>query len=278
MKVLNVYAIVAVGVLSVFAIGCQSQISYLKARNELNKGVQAFTAADYPSAVTRFSNALELDPTLTDAKAYRSYAYMNQFYPGSTDPENLKMAQQAIDGFQEVLEVDPTNMLAVSSMASLYFNMKEFDKAEEWHRKRIELAMAQEPVDPGAADSYYTIGVIKWTDSYQPRMAARTEMGMDPNEPGPLKDAEKRKELAVEAVPAIESGLEALNSALDVNPDYADAMVYLNLLERERADFADSMEEYDEHIAKANDWVAKAMETKRRVAEEGTTEQFQQAE
>ena len=278
MKVLNVYAIVAVGVLSVFSLGCQKQISYLKARNELNKGVQAFTAADYPTAVTRFTNALDLDPSLTDAKAYRSYAYMNQFYPGSVEPENLKLAQQAIDGFQEVLEVDPGNMLAVSSMASLYFNMKEFDKAEEWHRKRIELAMAQEPVEPGAADSYYTIGVIKWTDSYQPRIAARTEMGMQATEPGPLKDAEKRKELAAEAVPAIESGLEALNNALKVNPDYADAMIYLNLLERERADFAESQEEYDQHIAEANKWVDKALETKRRLAEEGTTEQFQTAE
>ncbi len=278
MKVLNVYAIVAVGVLSVFSLGCQKQISYLKARNELNKGVQAFTAADYPTAVTRFTNALELDPSLTDAKAYRSYAYMNQFYPGSVDPENLKLAEQAIDGFQEVLEVDPTNMLAISSMASLYFNMKDFDKAEEWHRKRIELAMAQEPVDPGAADSYYTIGVIKWTDSYQPRLAARTEMGMQATDPGPLKDAETRKEMAVEAIPTIESGLEALNNALKVNPDYADAMIYLNLLERERADFAETKEEYDQHIAEANKWVDKALETKRRLAEEGTTEQFQSAE
>ncbi len=275
MKVLKLYAIVVVGVLSVFSLGCSKQISFLKARNELNKGVQAFTNADYPTAVTRFTNALELDPTLTDAKAYRSYAYMNQFYPGSTDPENLKMAQQAIDGFQEVLDVDPNNMLAVSSMAALYFNMKDFDKAEEWHRKRIELAMAKQPVDPGAADSYYTIGVIKWTDSYQPRMAAREEMGMQPNEPGPLKDETKRKELAVEAVPAIESGLDALTNALKVNPDYADAMIYLNLLERERADFADTKEEYDEHIAKANEWVDKALATKRRLAEEGTTEQFQ---
>src|SRR5690606_17461335 len=161
------------------------------ARNELNKGVQAFTSADYPTAVTRFTNALELDPTLTDAKAYRSYAYMNQFFPGSEDPENLKMAQQALTGFEEVLDVDPNNMLAVSSMASLYFNMKDFDEAEKWHRRRIELAMAQEPVDPSAADSYYTIGVIKWTESYQPRMEAQRELGIEPNDPGPLKDAEK---------------------------------------------------------------------------------------
>ena len=276
MKVLNVYALVAVGVLSVFSLGCEKQISFLKARNELNKGVQSFTAADYQTAVTRFGRALEFDPTLTDARAYQAYAYMNQFYPGSQDPENLKLAQQALDGFQQVLATDEENILAVSSMAALYFNMKEFEKAEQWHLRRIELAMAQEPVDPTAADSYYTIGVIKWTDSYEPRMNARAEMNMQPTEPGPLKDAERRQALAQTTVPAIESGLEALSKALEVNPDYADAMIYLNLLERERADFAESQEEYDEHIASANQWVDKALATKRRLAEEGTTEQFRE--
>lgn len=274
MKVLNVYALVAVGVLSVFSLGCEKQISFLKARNELNKGVQSFTAADYQTAVTRFGRALEYDPTLTDARAYQAYAYMNQFYPGSQDPENLKLAQQALDGFQQVLATDEENILAVSSMAALYFNMKEFEKAEQWHLRRIELAMAQEPIDPTAADSYYTIGVIKWTDSYEPRMNARADMNMQPTEPGPLKDAERRQELAQTTIPAIESGLEALTKALEVNPDYADAMIYLNLLERERADFAESQEEYDEHIASANQWVDKALATKRRLAEEGTTEQF----
>ena len=276
MKVLNVYALVAVGVLSVFSLGCEKQISFLKARNELNKGVQSFTAADYQTAVRRFGRALELDPTLTDARAYQAYAYMNQFYPGSQDPENLKLAQQALDGFQQVLATDEENILAVSSMAALYFNMKEFEKAEQWHLRRIELAMAQEPVDPTAADSYYTIGVIKWTDSYEPRMNARADMNMQPTEPGPLKDAERRQALAQTTVPAIESGLEALSKALEVNPDYADAMIYLNLLERERADFAESQEEYDEHIASANQWVDKALATKRRLAEEGTTEQFRE--
>lgn len=266
--------LVALTATVLLSLGCTKQINYLKARNEVNKGVQAFSAADYQIAATRFGNALELDPELNDARAYQAYAYMNQFIPGGLDPENLKMAQQAIDGFQEVLANDPENMLATSSMASLYFNMKRFDEAEEWHRKRIALAMAQTPPDPTAADSYYTIGVIKWTDSYAPRMAARSEMGMAPGDPGPLKDVETRRELAADAVPAIEEGLTALEGALKVNPDYADAMAYLNLLERELADYSETSEEYEEHLAKADSWVEQSMETKRRLAEESTTEQF----
>jgi tetratricopeptide (TPR) repeat protein len=274
MKVLRSLTIVTLGAMILLSLGCSKQISFLKARNELNKGVQAFSAADYAIAATRFGNALELDPELIDARAYQAYAYMNQYIPGADFPENLAVAAQAIEGFQEVLDADPSNMLAVSSLASLYFNMKEFEKAEDWHSKRIELAMAMTPPDPGAAESYYTIGVIKWTASFEPRMAARAAMEMKPGDPGPLKDAERRREIAVTAVPAVDAGLDALQKALDVNPDYADAMIYLNLLERELADYAESTEEYEAHTAKANDWIEKAMTTKRRLAEEGTTEQF----
>ena len=51
-------------------------------------------------------------------------------------------------------------------------------------------------------------------------------------------------------------------------------MIYLNLLERERADFAESAEEYEAHTEKANVWVEQALATKRRLAEESTTNQF----
>ncbi len=263
---------------AILTLGCSKQINFLKARNELNKGVQAFQAADYQAAVERFGNALELDPTLTDAKAYQAYAYMNQFIPGSNAPENMKMAQQAIDGFQEVLDRDPNNMLAVSSLASLYFNMKEFDKAEDWHRKRIDLALKQTPPDPKAAESYYTIGVINWTRSYEPRLKVRAELGMKPDDPGPIKDKAAREQLAEQVVPKIDEGIDALDKALEINPNYADAMAYLNLLYRERADVSESSELYEENLAKADEWVQKTLDTKKRLAEEGTKDMFREGE
>jgi hypothetical protein len=105
-------------------------------------------------------------------------------------------------------------------------------------------------------------------------MKVRAELGMKPDDPGPIKDEEKRKEVAAETIPTIQEGLDALNNALKINPDYADAMAYLNLLNRERADFADSPEEYEEYMAKADEWVQKTLATKRRLAEESTTDQF----
>ena len=67
--------------------------------------------------------------------------------------------------------------------------------------------------------------------------------------------------------PIIESGLQSLDHALQINPEYDDAMAYENLLVRERADLADSKEEYEKQIKVAEDWVQKALATKKIKAE-----------
>ena len=273
-------SITAVALAALLGSGCSKQINFLKARNELNKGVGAFKAAEYNTAAERFQAALDLDPELNDARAYQAYSYMMQYIPGGESSENKAMAEKALTGFNEVLAKDPKNSFAVSAVASLFFNMKNFDEAETWHRKRIALLEEQAKdsetgeIDPVAAESYYTIGVIKWTESYQPRLQVRADLGMRPDDPGPIKDEEKRTELAQEAVPTIDEGLTALNKALEINPDYADAMAYLNLLNRERADFADSDEEYEQYLAKADEWVERTLETKKRLADESTIDQF----
>ena len=75
-------------------------------------------------------------------------------------------------------------------------------------------------------------------------------------------------------VPIIEEGLEALEQALAIDQDYDDAMAYVNLLYRERADFAETKAEYDEYLDQADEWVQKALDTRKRKAEESTIEAF----
>jgi Tfp pilus assembly protein PilF len=65
----------------------------------------------------------------------------------------------------------------------------------------------------------------------------------------------------------IEGGLQALDKALQINPDYDDAMAYENLLVRERADLADTKEEYEKQLKIADDWIQKALVTKKRKAD-----------
>lgn len=242
----------AVALLLIGATGCTK----LKARDELNKGVQAFSNAQYPEAVDHFEESIELDPEFTTARLYLATAYMSQYIPGAESPENLEMARTAMDEFKKVLEVEPNNSVALASIASLHFHQKQFDEAEEWYHKLIE-------ADPEYKEAYYTLGVIAWTRSFQPRMEARSELGMKPEDPGPLKDEEIRTKLKEEFMPVIDEGLESLQKAIDIDPEYDDAMAYLNLLHRERADLMDTKEEYEQEIEIADDWVDKTLETKK---------------
>ena len=178
-----------------------------------------------------------------------------------------------------MLEDDPDNATALQSIASLYFQMKQMDRAKEWHHKVLEK-------QPDNKESYYTIGVICWTQSYEPRLEFRAEIGMKQEDPGPILtkgrlNRARRDELsqvAEEVVPLIDEGLEALSKAIEVDSDYDDAMAYVNLLYREKADFAETNEEAEELLAHADEWVQKALDTRKRKAEESTVDMITQDE
>jgi Tfp pilus assembly protein PilF len=102
-------------VLSLVATGCEK----LKARDHLNKGVQAFKSAKYSQAVDHFKEAVQLDPEFPTARLYLATAYMSQYIPGADSPENQQNAQAAEQEFLKVLETDPKNTVAISSLASL---------------------------------------------------------------------------------------------------------------------------------------------------------------
>jgi len=232
--------------------GCEK----LKARDNLNKGVQAFKNAKYPEAVELFKNAVELDPTFTTARLYLAMAYMSQYIPGADSPENNKMSDAAYAEFQKVLAQDPKNTTALASIASLFFNQKKLDVAKDWYAKLIA-------VDPANKEAYYTLGVIAWTKVFQVRMDARAKLSMKPEDPGPLKDKKVREAVAEKNMPIVEQGIKDLTKALEIDAKYDDAMAYLNLLHRERADLASSSDEYKADIDKADGWVQKTLETKK---------------
>lgn len=257
----------------IVSTGCEK----LKARDHLNKGVAAFKNAKFPEAVEHFKQAIELDPTFPSARLYLATAYMSQYIPGAESPENLKNAKAAHDNFIKVLELDPKDTTALASLASLHYNeaqgalaldakFKKLDEAKGWYEK-----LAQ--VDPNNKEAFYSLGVISWAKWYPRLMEARAKLGMKPEDPGPIKDKKLREELKAQYSPMIEDGLAKLGRALEIDPKYDDAMAYMNLLIRERADLADTPEQYKKDIETADNWVQKALETKKIKAEEAAKKQ-----
>ena len=99
----NIVALAVLAAMALGSVGCDK----LKARDNLKRGVQSFTNAKYPEAVAYFQKAVQLDPTYTTTHEYLAIAYMSQYIPGAESPENVRMAENAYNEFQEVLRLDP---------------------------------------------------------------------------------------------------------------------------------------------------------------------------
>lgn len=240
--------------------GCSSFINQLRARDNLNRGVQSFKATKFSDAVEYFKKAVDLDPNFPTARLYLATAYMSQYIPGADSPENKQFAQSALDQFNKVLSVNPSDLLATQSIASIYYNQKDWDKAEEWNKKVVAL-------DPNNKEAYYTLGVIPWTRFLTVDRQARVDMKMKPEDAGPLKDKKVRAELKEKWMPILDDGIKSEQAALKADPDYENAMAYMNLLIRYQADLLDTPDQYKKAIDVADDWVQKSLATQKKNAE-----------
>lgn len=235
-----------------------SGCNQLKARDQLNKGVQAYRTARYGEAIENFKRAIQLDPKLLNARLYLATAYAQQFMPGVESEENLRNGTQAIAEFENVLKEDPNNLGSVQGIASIYFQMKKMDEARKWYQRQIQL-------DPKNPEAYYSVGVIDWTQTYQPRMEVKAREGLRPDEP--IKNAKVREELCAKNLPAIEEAFTMLKKAIELRPDYDDAMAYVNLMYREKGDCESSPAARAEDNKIADEWIQKTLEIKKKKGE-----------
>lgn len=226
----------------------------LKARDQLTKGVQAFKNARYEEAVNHFQTAIELDPNYDTAKLYLATSYSYQVVPNLDTPENMALAKKALDGFQAILQKDPNDVTALKQIASIDFNIKKFEEAKEFQKKVI----AQAPND---AEAHYTIGVVDWIQAYKNAQTILAADGMTDDGNGNVKKSKAScQKLKDQNSALVDEGLQYLQKAVELNPTYDDAMQYLNLSYRRKADLecGDDNARKDD-LAKADDWAQKAM-------------------
>src|SRR3954470_5756286 len=130
---------------SLTGLGCDR----LRARDQLNKGVQSYRGAQYDTAIEHFKNAVSLDPTLSVARLYLATAYAQQCVPGVDTPENTRNCNQAIDELKKQLEKSPGEVGSLKGIASLYFNrasgvakpedkLKNLEEAKQYHQQVIK--------------------------------------------------------------------------------------------------------------------------------------------
>jgi tetratricopeptide (TPR) repeat protein len=262
----HVLILVAVALAACVAgAGCDK----LKARDRLNKGVQAYKAGQFDQAIENFKEAKDLDPTLTNAQLYLAAAYTGLYIPGAPSPENIRNGEQGITEYQSILNTDPNNVSAIDGIGSLLFNMgsspydpKKIEDSKTYHMKHIQL----KGDDP---EPYYWVGVIDWTLAFRANRDLREEYNksakkqIKENDPLPPAIA---SQFTQKYGDTINEGIASLQKAIAINPDYDDAMAYLNLLDRQKADIETSADARNADLQQADELVEKVKAIKQKKA------------
>jgi tetratricopeptide (TPR) repeat protein len=232
------------------------QDSKAAARAELDSGTQAFNEASYESAIGHFEQAISLDPRLTEAHLYLAATYAQMFVPGVDTPENVVWATRALNQYSEILEHYPSDIESIKGKAYLYLQLRNFAEAKENYKKAITL----NPKDP---ELFYAAGVADW--SIVERDSTAEKAKLDAEDEDALISSTGCADLRAATFANVEEGIAMLTRATALRQDYDDAMTYLNLLYRLRADMqCGNKQAQAADLKKADDWAELAAAAKKK--------------
>ena len=232
--VLAIVAAVAIGP------GCQG----IKEQVLRKKGNELYAAQKYEDAIKQYEELIKLNPKSWDGNYTMAVSYLALYHPGSEHPKDKEYAEKGLAAFERTLELPapspedrektekfylsflnsagdkdkaiaylekqlasrPNDLALINQIATLYQKSGNFTKALEYFEKRANM-------DPKNKEAWYTLGVNCWARSYH----------------GGLAVSQEERELVVD------KGIEALDKALAIDPNYFDALSYINLIYREKA-------------------------------------------
>jgi tetratricopeptide (TPR) repeat protein len=196
----------------------------------MTAGIAWFKEADYDEAVASFSKATQLEPGNEKAHLYLGTTYAYQVVPYLETPENLRTASVALAEFDIVLKSHPNDLTALKQEATVYRNIKRFDQAKALEKRVIT-------IDPHDADAFYAIGFTDWMQAYKNVVTILTPEGLtDIGDGNPNLSRAGCDALIAKNKALVDEGIASLTQAIELKPDYDDAMQYLQLTYRRHAD------------------------------------------
>jgi tetratricopeptide (TPR) repeat protein len=264
------------------AVVALSGCNKIKSKQEIKRGNEFLKATQYQSALAAYEEALRLDPGETKLHKHIGIAYMGMYQPGSKHAKDLEFAQKAIDNLKLYVAAYPEDNKALEYLVSMYLNTERYDDAIDFYRSVLlkkdprdskamqSLAMlyfkkgdfdngvkwlkARQTVEGNNPEVYYLIGVQAWDRSYN----------------FPDLDPALRAKF-------VEEGLQSLNKAVEMKPDYFEAVSYINLLYREKAKMETDPAKKQEYTDTANKYLQQALEMRKAAQEKAKAEAAQGA-
>jgi tetratricopeptide (TPR) repeat protein len=268
-------------VLLLLTVPVLSGCGKVRARAELKKGNTFYQQESYAKALPLFQKGLELDPGATFAWRSVGLTALALYRPGEDNAKNKEYETIAIDAFENYLEDFPEDSKVREYLLTMYVNAKQYDKALGYLDEQIQAdpvrkaeyegmkmniltqagrldqaaQLAQRAPRDQQPQLLYSVGVTAWDKLFR-----------DPT----LVDPAARNQLA-------DLGLTSIKQALDIKPDYFEAMVYYNLLLRQKANLTSDPFERDRLITEATEWQTKASELRKKQQAEQAAQAPKQA-
>lgn len=221
--------------LATLGSGCQYARTVL-AKDKVNQGAIKYNQGRNKEAQAFFKDATETDPNYTSAWLYYGATLVKDYKKELDDAKKKEGARQALDVYKKALDLANGNCIAIdnalSYMATIYDDLNNVD---EWRKTMESRATNKCTKNEAKAQSYYAIGVKYWQCSYDQttRYADKALLQKEPfhyrnmDYPAAVPDKEK-------AAACVENGLMNFDKALQIDPDYVEAMFYKGMLYRER--------------------------------------------
>jgi len=137
------------------------------------------------------------------------------------------------------------------------------EESKSYHQKHISL----KPDDP---EPYYWVGVIDWSLAFRGNREMREDYNKtakksisDTDPMPPALAAQFQQKYGT----VVDEGIASLQKAIQLREDYDDAMAYLNLMYRQKADMETTPAAHDADIKSAEDLVDKVKAIKQKKME-----------
>jgi len=259
-------ALAAVAFLAVPLLGGCRQ---LQARVELKKGNSLYAQEQYSEAIKQFQKGIELDPSDTFAWRSVGLSALALYRPGDDSPKNLEYARIATEAFENYLKETPDDAKVQDYLMSILVSSKQYKEGlafvdtlqqrhpeeatdPKWDKYRVNVLiqagqleqaqqLAMKTPGPEQPVSLYSIGVAAWNKVYNNNS---------------IDFATKQQK--------VEMGLASLRKAVEIKPDYFDAMFYLGLMLREKAKLEIDGNARTADVDEAETWLKKGLDLRKK--------------
>jgi Tfp pilus assembly protein PilF len=235
--------IAAVAVLATLGSGC-GYIKKVIAKDKLNQGMIEYNKGNYRNAQEFFKDASETDPNNPTTWLCLGATRVKDYKKELDGAKKKEIAKDALNDYENALSRANGNCSvvdnALSYMAVIHDDMRNEDKNdikshEEWRKIMEERAANKCLKKDIQAQAFYSLGVDYWkcsydqTTRYQDKALFASDQfhyrKMDYS-PEALGDRQK-------AQACVTKGFEFFEKALEIDPEYTQAMFYKGLLYRE---------------------------------------------